>query len=52
MFGAQRRINPCGSLASGGIELNMNWMKKVKIVINTMDGNNEFLNDIELQYDY
>ena len=31
LFGAKRRINPCGSLASDGIKLNMMWMKTVKI---------------------
>ena len=31
LFGASRRINPCGSLASDGIKLNMMWMEKVKI---------------------
>ena len=30
LFGAQRRINPCGSLASDGIKLNMMKMEKVK----------------------
>ena len=29
--GAYRRINPCGSLASDDIKLNMIWMEKVKI---------------------
>ena len=31
LFGSLRRINPCGSLASGGIKLNMMKMEKVKI---------------------
>ena len=31
LFGALRRINPCGSLASDGIKLNMMWMERVKI---------------------
>ena len=30
-FGSKRRINPCGSLASDGIKLNMMKMEKVKI---------------------
>ena len=31
LFGALRRINPCGSLASDGIKLNMMWMERVKV---------------------
>ena len=31
LFGAERRINPCGSLASDSIKLNMMRMEKVKI---------------------
>ena len=31
LFGSLRRINPCGSLASDGIKLNMMKMEKVKI---------------------
>ena len=31
LFGAYRRINPCGSLASDGIKLNMMKIEKVKI---------------------
>ena len=31
LFGSLRRINPCGSLASDGIKLNMMKMDKVKI---------------------
>ena len=31
LFGALRRINPRGSLASEGIKLNMMWMEKVRI---------------------
>ena len=31
LFGSKRRINPCGSLASDGIKLNMMKMEKVKI---------------------
>ena len=31
LFGVERRINPCVSLASDGINLNMMWMEKVKI---------------------
>ena len=31
LFGNLRRINPCGSLASDGIKLNMMKMEKVKI---------------------
>ena len=31
LFVALRRINPCGSLASDGIKLNMIWMERVKI---------------------
>ena len=31
LFGSLRRINPCGSLASGGFKLNMMKMEKVKI---------------------
>ena len=30
LFGSQRRINPCGSLASDGIKLNMMKIEKVK----------------------
>ena len=30
LSGAQRRINPCGSLASDGIKINMIWMGKVR----------------------
>ena len=29
LFGSLRRINPCGSLASDGIKLNMMKMEKV-----------------------
>ena len=31
LFGSKRRINPCGSLASDGIKLNIMLMEKVKI---------------------
>ena len=31
LFGASRRINPCGSLASDGIKLNMMRMERVKM---------------------
>ena len=31
LFGAKRRINPCGLLASDSIKLNMMRMEKVKI---------------------
>ena len=31
IFGAERRINPCWSLALDDITLNMFWMEKVKI---------------------
>ena len=31
LFGSLRRINPCGSLASDGIKLNMMKIEKVKI---------------------
>ena len=31
LFGSLRRINPCGSLASDGIKINMMKMEKVKI---------------------
>ena len=31
LVGVLRRINPCGPLASDGINLNMMWMEKVKI---------------------
>ena len=30
LFGALRRIDPCGLLATDGIKLNMVWIKKVK----------------------
>ena len=30
LFGALRRINPCGSLASDCIKLNMMWVENVK----------------------
>ena len=42
LFGAKRRINPCGSLASDGIKLNM--MKKVKIYkISKRNDDDEFV---------
>ena len=31
LFGSYQRINPCGSLGSDGIKLNMMKMEKVKI---------------------
>ena len=31
LFGAKGRINPCGSLASDGIRLNVIWVEQVKL---------------------
>ena len=39
------------SLGSDGINLNLIWMGKEKFAINKMNDNDEFYNDMELQYD-
>ena len=53
LFGAYGRINPCVSLASYGIKLNMIWIKKNKNLKDKIKGMMmmSLYNDNKLQYD-
>ena len=45
LFGAKGRINPCGSLASDGIRLNVIWVEQVKLCMEKNECN-LILNDL------